>query len=95
MHHVARQLEEIKSSINLIASGFYKPHILVQNINEHRAEIDQLIQEAELAKPLDASHASKSKRKQRRHSAESRKVVQEDGKTVAITSEKPESSKQL
>jgi len=61
IHDVAKRLEEIKQEIHHLASGFSKPHVLVQDIKEHREETEEFIRQS-LAKrqepPNQASEAT-------------------------------------
>jgi ABC-type phosphate transport system ATPase subunit len=38
IHDVANRLEEIRREIGLLGSGFHKPHVITQSIEEKRAE---------------------------------------------------------
>lgn len=49
IHDVAKRLEEIKSEINHLATGFHKLHVLTQDIKEHRQERDEQIRDMEKA----------------------------------------------
>lgn len=60
IHDVAILLKEIKTEINYLATGFHKPHILTQNIKEHRQEnlelhreLDKVIQNNQSSPPAN------------------------------------------
>jgi hypothetical protein len=47
IHHVAKELEEIRRELNHLATGFSKPHVLTQDVADHRAEQDEYIRQME------------------------------------------------
>lgn len=90
VHHVAKQLEDIKRSIDLIATGFHKPHILVQDVKEYRAEEEEFIRKSieQNQQPIDSPPTKKaSNRRRRRRHSDPRYVQQADGKIVASAPE--------
>ncbi len=58
VHDVAKSLEDIHRVLNHLATGFSKPHVLTQDIDEYRQEEEKQIEEAK--KALDAKVAEQS-----------------------------------
>jgi len=46
IHDVANRLEEICRELGHLGSGFHKPHVVVQSVEDKRAEDDALLQQA-------------------------------------------------
>ena len=46
IHDVAKQLEEIRRELGLLASGFHKPQVIVQSIEDKRAEDEASMNDA-------------------------------------------------
>ena len=45
IHHVAKHLEELSREVSYIATGFHKPHVLVEKYEEYQSRIDAIIHE--------------------------------------------------
>ena len=46
IHDVAKRLEEIKTEIHYIGSGFLKPQVLTQDVNDYRREQEEFIRQS-------------------------------------------------
>jgi hypothetical protein len=58
IHHVANGLEEIRREMNHMATGFYTPHILTQDMANYRAEQEEYLRQARAAQEAE-SHKPK------------------------------------
>jgi len=47
LHEIGTELEKLQREIHLLASGFYKPHVLTEDIKEHRQAQEELLRHAE------------------------------------------------
>ena len=45
IHHVAKHLEELVREVRHLATGFHKPHVLVEKYEEYQSRIDAIIHE--------------------------------------------------
>jgi hypothetical protein len=47
IHDIGKTLEELQKEVHLLATGFHKPHVLIQKIEDHRAKVEETIRTLE------------------------------------------------